>query len=106
MNTPVPTVSADDFELRVLKAPLPVLVDFGAEWCPPCRAIEPVIEDIAEHHAGRVDVVRIDVDAAPSIAGRYRVRALPTVICFVAGQELSRHTGATTKKVLLDLLPR
>lgn len=100
------TVTTDaDFDQEVLKSPLPVLVDFGADWCGPCRALEPVIEKIAERHKGRVRVVRVDADASAAIAARYRVRALPTVISFVAGQEYKRHTGATSMAVLVGLLP-
>ena len=90
---------------QVLRSPLPVLVDFGADWCGPCRAIEPVVEKIAEQHAGKVRVVMIDADASAAIAARYRVRALPTVISFVGGQEHKRHMGATSMSVLLGLLP-
>jgi thioredoxin 1 len=98
-------VTESDFDQTVLRSPVPVLVDFTAEWCGPCRAIEPVIEKIAERHGGKVRVVRVDADASASIAARYRVRALPTVITFAGGQEHKRHTGATTMDTLLRLLP-
>lgn len=101
----VTTVTDDDFADRVLAAPVPVLVDFGADWCAPCRAIEPIIEKIASTFAGRARVVRIDADASPKIAARYRVRALPTVIVFSRGEEHKRHTGATSMDVLVRLLP-
>jgi thioredoxin 1 len=100
----VRTVDENTFERDILGSPLPVLLDFGAEWCGPCRALEPVIEKIAQNHAGKIRVFRIDSDACPNIATRYRVRAVPTVISFVGGKEHKRHTGSTSMDVLLKLL--
>jgi len=105
MSKNVPTVDESSFEQEVLKSPIPVLLDFGATWCGPCRAIEPVMEKIAASHAATVRVLKIDADASASVAARYRVRALPTVISFVEGREHKRHTGATSMSVLLGLLP-
>lgn len=105
MSHYVPTVTAADFDEVVLRSPLPVLVDFGAEWCSPCRAMEPIVHALAAEHAGRVRVVMVDADASAAIAARYRVRALPTVITFHGGKEHGRHTGATSKATLLRLLP-
>jgi thioredoxin 1 len=105
MSKAIPIVTDADFEQEVLKSPLPVLLDFTADWCSPCRTLEPVVEKIAEHHAGTVRVLKIDADASASIAARYGVRALPTVISFVDGQVHKRHTGATTMATLLRLLP-
>ena len=105
MSKKIPMVDEATFEQEVLKSPLPVLLDFSATWCGPCRALEPVVEKIAEEHAGKVRVLQIDADESAAIATRYRVRALPTVITFVGGQEHKRHTGATSMKTLLGLLP-
>ena len=106
MSESVPVVSArdDDFEEKVLKSPVPVLVDFGAAWCGPCRVLEPVMEGIAREHAGKLKVVKVDADEAAAVAARYRVRGLPTVIAFDGGKELRRHVGATNAQVLLGLL--
>lgn len=103
MNLPI--VTENDFEREVLASPIPVLLDFSAEWCGPCRVLEPVIEKLADAQAGKVRVLKIDADASASIAARYRVRALPTVISFVGGQEHKRHTGTTSLDGLLKLLP-
>lgn len=105
MKTNVLTVTEADFESTVLRSPLPVLVDFTAEWCSPCRVIEPIVESIADKHGGSVRVVRVDADASASIAARYGVRALPTVIAFANGKEHKRHTGATSMARILGLLP-
>lgn len=105
MNDTIQLVTERDFDEVVLRSPLPVLLDFGAAWCAPCRALEPVVEKLAERHAGRVRVLKIDADDSAAIAARYRVRALPTVITFVGGQEHKRHTGATSMETLVGLLP-
>lgn len=105
MSKNIPMIDESTFEQEVLKSPVPVLLDFTAAWCGPCRAMEPVVEKIAEQQGGKVRVLKIDADESASIAARYRVRALPTVISFVGGQEHNRHTGATTMSTLLRLLP-
>jgi thioredoxin 1 len=105
MKSTVPLIEEHEFEDQVLKSPIPVVVDFGAEWCGPCRALEPVVERLATAYAGKVKVVRIDADASAAIAARYRVRGLPTVVSFVSGQEHKRHTGTTSLEVLAGLLP-
>jgi thioredoxin 1 len=100
----VPLVGDADFDREVLESPLPVLVDFGAAWCGPCRALEPVIEGIARDHSGRLRVLRVDADDATGVAARYRVRSLPTVIAFSGGRDVGRHIGMTNAGVLLRLL--
>ena len=105
MSKTLPMVTEANFEEQVLRSPVPVLLDFGAEWCGPCRTIDPIVEKIAEEQAGKVRVLKIDADESASIAARYRVRGLPTVISFVEGKEYKRHAGATSKNVLLRLLP-
>lgn len=105
MSKSLRTVTEQTFAAEVLSSPLPVLLDFGAEWCAPCRALEPVLEKIAERHGDRVRVLAIDADECAAIAARYKVRALPTIVSFVGGQEHKRHTGSTSMDVLLGLLP-
>ena len=86
-------VFSDTFEHEVLQADTPVLVDFWATWCPPCRALAPTIEKIAQQYAGRVKVVKVDTDRAPDISAQYGVRSIPTVIAFRGGQEAARWVG-------------
>ena len=78
-------VTAADFDRRVLEAPTPVLVDFSAEWCTPCRVIEPVIDRLAEEYDGRLAVAKVDIDASPEIAAKYHVRSVPTVMLIAGG---------------------
>ena len=100
----VPAVTDHDFDAQVLASPLPVLVDFTAPWCPPCRALEPVLDTLAAEQAGRLAVVAVDGDACPALAARFRIKAFPTVIAFVGGKEVARHVGLTTRAKLLQLV--
>jgi len=82
-----------EFDQKVLSSEAPVLVDFHAEWCGACKQLAPTIESLTAEFAGKILVVKIDVDQAPQLASRYRIRALPTVLLFVDGQEVRRWIG-------------
>lgn len=97
-------VDDDSFDAEVLRAERPVLVDFGAVWCGPCRALEPIIARIAEEHAREVKVVRVDIDECPRVAQRYQVRGAPTILIFKNGERTRSHLGVTTKERLMALL--
>lgn len=85
------------FEKDVLQSELPVFVDFYADWCGPCKMIEPVVEQLAEEYTGRVKFVKLDVDANPDIAVKYGVMSIPTLIIFKGGKEFKRTIGAAQK---------
>ena len=104
------TVTEATFDAAVLQARLPVLVDFWAEWCPPCRWLEPVVEELAIEQAGRLLVAKVDADQNPGLVRRYGTLALPSLLVFVDGVERARIVGARPKGRLLaelaEVLPR
>ena len=86
-------VSEAEFESEVLEARAPVLVDFYADWCGPCRAIAPVLDRLAATYSGRAKIVKINVDEEPALAGTFNVSSIPTLIFFVNGQLVARTEG-------------
>lgn len=94
----------DNFESEVINSDIPVLVDFWATWCQPCRMLAPIIEEIADEYDGKISVGKVNVDEASDLAVKYGVMSIPTVIAFKNGVEINRSVGLTTKENLLDLL--
>jgi len=95
-------VSDQSFEADVLSAPGPVLVDFWAEWCGPCKMIAPALEEIAQQFAGKVTVVKVNIDENPSTPAKYGVRGIPTLIIFKNGQVAAQKIGAVPKSKLIE----
>ena len=93
----------DDFDAQV-EAPVPVLVDLWAPWCPPCRMVAPVVEQLASERAGRLKVVKLNADEAPRTAARLQARGIPTLVLFVAGGERGRIVGAQPAQTLRNWL--
>ncbi len=91
---PVALESAGDFDELVRDAHGPVLVDFWADWCPPCRRVAPELEKVASDAAGRAIVAKVDTEALPDLASRFGIRSIPTMIVFRGGKEVDRLTGA------------
>ena len=99
-------VTGESWDARVLGADVPVLVDFWAPWCAPCRKLEPALEELAERHRGRLSVVTLNVDEEPATAGRYDVLSLPTLMVFAGGEPVARLTGAVKpRKIEAALAP-
>ncbi|CAO0824109.1 thioredoxin 1 [Desulfarculales bacterium] len=99
-------VTDDTFDAEVLKSETPVLVDFWASWCGPCRAIAPVVEELSEQYAGKIKVAKINVDESPKTPGQYGIRAIPTLIMFKDGQVADQITGAVSKSLLEQALQK
>ncbi len=93
-------VTEQTFESEVLKADLPVLVDFWAEWCGPCRMVAPIVEELAGEYAGKLKVTKVDVDDNQSIAMRYSIMSIPTLGVFKGGQMIERIVGYMPKQEL------
>lgn len=106
MSENVVNVSDANFEQLVLKSDVPALVDFWASWCAPCRAIAPVIEEMAAQYNGKVRITKMNVDENPSTPGKYGVRGIPTLILFKDGKVLDQLVGAVPKTQIKDLIEK
>jgi thioredoxin 1 len=104
MSHNVSHVSDATFEKEVLQSPTPVLVDFWAEWCGPCKMIAPVLEDLAKDYAGKLTVAKLDVDANPGTMNQYGIRVIPTLILFKGGKAHAQKVGALSKSQLAQFV--
>jgi len=95
------SVTDDTFEAAVVSNPRPVIVEYWAQWCGPCRQVGPVLEAIANEHADRVDVVKLNVDENPQVVDRYRIMLVPTIALFSGGAAVKQVIGARSKSALL-----
>src|SRR5689334_13568450 len=98
------TVTDSSFQQQVLDSDKPVLIDFWAEWCAPCRLIEPIVKEIATEYEGKLSVAKCDVDANQDIAINYGIRSIPTLMIFKGGKVVEQLIGAVPKKQILDRL--
>ena len=95
-------VTAKDFDAEVLQSEIPVLVDFWAEWCGPCRMIAPSVDAIADEHAGSLKVVKVNIDQEASIAGKYGIMSIPTLILFKGGEVAEQIIGVMPKQKIVE----
>ncbi|BAQ61852.1 thioredoxin [Geminocystis sp. NIES-3708] len=102
----VTEVKEADFKEVVLESELPVLVDFWAPWCGPCRMVAPVVEEIAQQYEGKVKVVKLNTDENPQIASQYGIRSIPTLMVFKDGQKQEMVVGAVPKTTLSNTLEK
>lgn len=99
-------VTDTTFKLEVLECDIPVLVDFWAPWCGPCRMVSPVVDEIAEQYSGQVKVVKVNTDENPTVASQYGIRSIPTLMIFKEGQRVDMVVGAIPKTTLSNTLEK
>jgi thioredoxin 1 len=99
-------LSESNFEHEVLKATTPVLVDFWAIWCGPCKMIAPIVDELASEYEGKLKIGKVDVDNNQQIAMQYGIRSIPTLLVFKGGQVVEQIVGAAPKKALVDKLSK
>ena len=104
MSAEILHVTDDNFDDEVLSSDVPVLVDFWAEWCGPCKMIAPILEEIATAYAGRVKVCKVDVDANPDMPDKFNIRGIPTLILFKGGNVADTKVGALSKSQLAEFI--
>jgi thioredoxin 1 len=98
---PALEITTTNFQGEVVESDVPVLVDFWAEWCGPCRMVGPVVDEISEDYAGRIKVAKLDVDAEPGLASRFGVLSIPTIVLFKDGEVIEQSVGAKPKDRLV-----
>ena len=100
------TLTQDNFAQQVLQSPVPVLVDFWAEWCGPCKMIAPLLDELADEYDGRVKIGKVNIDEQQSLASEYGIRAIPTLLLFSKGQVADQMVGAKSKRDFKTSLDR
>lgn len=104
MSTHLQAITDDSFDKDVIQSTTPVLVDFWAAWCNPCKAIAPILEEVSAHYADKLKIMKLDVDSNPLTAPKFGVRGIPTLILFKDGQVQATHVGLLSKSDLISFI--
>jgi len=104
MNEHITAITDDNFDDEVLNSDTPVLVDYWAEWCGPCKAISPILDELAPEYAGKVKIVKMDMDSNPNTPPKYGIRQIPTLMIFKNGTVEATKLGAMSKSQLADFI--
>jgi thioredoxin 1 len=104
MSNHISTTTDTSFESDVIESNVPVLVDFWAQWCGPCKAIAPILEELAEKYAGKIKITKLDVDANPATPPKFGVRGIPTLILYKDGQVQATQVGLLSKSELMSFI--
>lgn len=102
----VSAVNDLNFDSEVVNAETPVLVDFTATWCGPCRQIAPLVDQLADEYQGKAKVVKLDIDESPNTAAKYKIRGVPTILVFKGGEVVSQQVGMAPKTVLASMIDK
>ncbi len=97
-------ITSDNFETEVTNSELPVLIDFWAEWCPPCKMIAPIIDELAVTHKDKVKIVKVDVDGSGNLAQRFNVTSIPTLVLLNKGEIIKNQVGAIPKPAIEEMI--
>ena len=103
---PTIEINESNFEIKVLQSDQPVLVDFWAEWCGPCKMLAPVLDEIAVEQAGRVKIAKVNVDAKPALAARFGIQSIPTLLYFADGEVRDKTVGVAGKRAIVSKLEK
>ena len=102
----VAAVTDTSFEEQVLKSTVPVLVDFWAPWCGPCRMVGPIVDEIANELSGKINVYKMNTDENPNVANQYGIRSIPTLMLFIGGEKVDTVVGAVPKQTLMGTISK
>ncbi len=106
MNANVKVITTSNFDNEVLKSDIPVLIDFWAAWCMPCKMIAPVIDQLADQHNGKVLVAKVNIDDSPEIAARYGIMSIPSIVLFKGGIKVDQMVGARPKAQFDEMISK
>ncbi len=106
MASNVHAVNDLNFDAEVLESDVPVLVDFSATWCGPCKQIAPLVDQLANEYEGKVKVTKLDIDESPGTASKFGIRGVPTLMVFKGGEMVAQHIGAAPKTTIAQLMDR